>query len=190
MERKLMEQFMLKVTIPHYEKNDKGRLWDAIWRAHRDVMTGARTGKLKNYSRQTKDKGLENPAVNALYDIVIQCKNEALTSEKLIANLKSQLESDTEFGAIQKLVNMSLKYILLLNEFDNEFHIDIDEKGCECPIDSIILSKLKTKNNKTHQSWTMMKEKEYNDIQEEIKNELQKQDSTESSNLYFDFKNW
>ena len=47
MERKLMEQFMLKVTIPHYEKNDKGRLWDAIWRAHRDVMTGARTGKLK-----------------------------------------------------------------------------------------------------------------------------------------------
>ena len=102
-----MEQFMLKVTIPHYEKNDKGRLWDAIWRAHRDVMTGARTGKLKNYSRQTKDKGLENPAVNALYDIVIQCKNEALTSEKLIANLKSQLESDTEFGAIQKLVNAS-----------------------------------------------------------------------------------
>ena len=35
-----------------------------------------------------------------------------------------------------------------------------------------------------------MKEKEYNDIQEEIKNELQKQDSTESSNLYFDFMNW
>ena len=190
MERKLMEQFMLKVTIPHYEKNDKGRLWDAIWRAHRDVMTGARTGKLKNYSRQTKDKGLENPAVNALYDIVIQCKNEALTSEKLIANLKSQLEPDTEFGTIQKLVNMSLKYILLLNEFDNEFHIDIDEKGCDCPIDSIILAKLKTQNNKLHQPWTTMEKEAYDTIQEEIKKELHKKVPTECSNLYFDFKNW
>ena len=63
---------MLKVTIPHYEKNDKGRLGDAIWRAHRDVMTGASTGKLKNYSRQSRDKGLEKPAGKALYDIVLQ----------------------------------------------------------------------------------------------------------------------
>lgn len=64
---------------------------------------------------------------------------------------------------------MSLKYILLLNEFDNEFHIDIDEKGCECPIDSIILAKLKTQNNKLHHPWTTMEKEEYDTIQEEIK---------------------
>ena len=84
----------------------------------------------------------------------------------------------------KNLVNMSLKYILLLNEFDNEFHIDIDEKGCECPIDDIILMKLKTQNNKLHQPWTTMEKEEYDTIQEEIKKELHKKVSTECSNLY------
>ena len=71
---------------------------------------------------------------------------------------------------------MTLKYILILNTFEDDFEIKIDECKCDCPVDSIILNELKGK----HPKWTRIEnEKQYNNIQDEIK-----------TGLRFDFEKW
>lgn len=43
-----------------------------------------------------------------------------------------------EFAAIQKLVNMTLKYLIILNECEGTASVfDICEEKCDCPVDSI-----------------------------------------------------
>lgn len=71
---------------------------------------------------------------------------------------------NVEVGAVQKLVNMTLKYILIFNELGN-MNYPIDEKECHCPLDSIILGKLEIH----HTPWTRMDKIEYLEVQKEIK---------------------
>lgn len=195
MDRELMVHFLLKSAIPEAPKNthENKRLWDAIWRAHRDVLTGR--FHLKNYCAQTeKDtKDGTNSVAEELYHIIAGKKfSEKLSSNKLIGFLTDSQPTDIEFGAIQKLVNMSLKYIILLNEFENTDWevIPVDETACDCPLDSIILSQLKTDNGKAHTCWTKMENEEYEEIQQEITDELNKQGKDGLGKLYYDFKNW
>lgn len=43
MDKKLMTHFLIREAIKvQNDKKREGRLWDAIRKAHRDVMTGAR----------------------------------------------------------------------------------------------------------------------------------------------------
>lgn len=209
MDRELIERFLLKSTIPEAPKNthENKRLWDAIWRAHRDVLTGRfylkkYCGQSKNDAKDgTKDdaKNNTNLVAEELYHLIAEKKpSEKLSSEKLICSLETQSMQtdskfkDVEFGAIQKLVNMSLKYIIILNEFENTNWevIPVDETACDCPLDSIILSQLKKDNGKSHTGWTKIEKEEYKKVQQEIKNELEKQGKGGLGNLYYDFMNW
>ena len=175
MDEKLITNFLVKSTIPKQQKNkypnniNNKRLWDAIYRAHRDVLTGRVW--LPKYCKNF-GSAQNNEILKHLYEKILE--NDICYSGLLISQL---LENrNVEYGAIQKLVNMTLKYILILNTFEDDFEIKIDERKCDCPVDSIILNELKGK----HPKWTQIEnEKQYNNIQDEIK-----------TGLRFDFEKW
>ena len=175
MDEKLITNFLVKSTIPKQQKNkypnniNNKRLWDAIYRAHRDVLTGRVW--LPKYCKNF-GSAQNNEILKHLYEKILE--NDICYSGLLISQL---LENrNVEYGAIQKLVNMTLKYILILNTFEDDFEIKIDESKCDCPVDSIILNELKGK----HPKWTQIEnEKQYNNIQNEIK-----------TGLRFDFEKW
>ena len=146
MEKKLITNFLVKSTIPKQQKNkypnniNNKRLWDAIYRAHRDVLTGRvwLPKYCKNFGSAQNNKILKH-----LYKIILE--NDICYSELLISQLL-------------------------------DFEIKIDESKCDCPVDSIILNELKGK----HPKWTQIEnEKQYNNIQNEIK-----------TGLRFDFEKW
>ena len=173
MDKKLITDFLIKSTIPAQKKypkfvnEDNKRLWDAVYRAHRDVLTGR--AWLPKYCNGF-GSAQNNEILKFFFELL--CKHECNSSIEYIENI--ELKYDVEFGAIQKLVNMTLKYIIIYNEL-SEYNFPIEEDKCDCPIDSIILSKLDNK----HTPWTRMEKGEYLEVQEEIKD-----------GLVFDFINW
>lgn len=189
MEKEKAFNFLVKTTIPiatptkEYKNklnlDGENRLWDAVWRAHRDVLTGR--AYLSNYTK--KNYGV-NEVVCKLYDLILKSE-VSLNSKMLIDELTNSF--DVEFGAIQKLVNMTLKYIIILNAFDKKFHIDVDESKCDCPIDSIILGKLGLGQK---YKWTAMERGEYKDIQEDISKKLEQTEHKKCENIMYDFINW
>ena len=57
MEKNLIIRFLTTEAIKTPDRpKHKDRLWDAIRKAHRDVMTGARTGNIPIYSEKNRDK--------------------------------------------------------------------------------------------------------------------------------------
>lgn len=186
MDKRLMIVFLTKEAIKNQEKSTD-RLWDCIWKAHRDTMTGARSGNIKNYCE--KNKNGKNETLKQLREII--CSGKELCSEELIKKLQEK-DCEIEFAAAQKLVNMTLKYIIILNEFEGEnFKYEVCEEKCDCPIDSIILGRLKKINGITHSCWTEMKEEEYKNVQKEIREYLKKEYPSETrGNIWFDFLMW
>lgn len=174
MNNKLIIDFLVKSTIPAQKKypdfvnKDNKRIWDAVYRAHRDVLTGRAWIPIycNNYGQ-----GNDNQILECFFKAL--CKIQCSSSMGYIEFLELEF-SDVEFGAVQKLVNMTLKYIIIYNEMCN-FGYPINEKDCDCPLDSIILDKLSTK----HTPWTKMGKEEYIKVQEEIK-----------IGLKFDFEKW
>lgn len=186
MEKEVMYQFLVKTAIPVIKwgkETGTDRIRDAIWRAHRDTLTGR--FQLETYRELTYGEK-KHKATDKLYEKIKECidNNEALSSEPLIKYLDDNLKG-VEFGAIQKLVNMSLKYLIILNAFEFEKPIAIDESKCDCPLDSIILGKLK----KQHTPWTKIKKQEYNEVQQEIYNDPSF-DKKSTGNIVYDFIHW
>lgn len=185
MEKKSAFRFLVKTAIPPIDrkkcpegvKND--RLWDAIWRAHRDVLTGR--FHLKAYCAE------KNAALMTLYKKIqeIHHANQKLTSRLLIEALHEK-HKEIEFGAIQKLVNMTLKYILILNAFEQDFAIAVDEAQCDCPLDSIIFDKL----SGNFPTWTNIDPDNYKRAQDEIRKQLQESGHGTCGNIVFDFEKW
>lgn len=174
MNKKLLIDFLIKSTIPFQKKypefvdEDNRRLWDAVYRAHRDVLAGRNW--LPNYCNKY-GKAQNNSIIRFLYELL--CKKDCYSSMQFIEKIENKFP-DAEFGAVQKLVNMTLKYILIFNELGN-MNYPIDEKDCHCPIDSIILGKLSVQ----HTLWTRMSKAEYLEVQKEIK-----------KGIVFDFEEW
>lgn len=187
MDKKLIANFLLRSTIPEAKKcklsdnkvDANGAIRDCVYRAHRDVLTGRFW--LKNYTSHKKDGC--NEIVAKLYKNICNCikQNQALSTQKLIEPLYKEYGNNVEFGALQKLVNMSLKYIIVLSGFCG-LNVTIDEKNCDCPIDSIILSRLEITDIK----WTSMNKEEYVKIQDKIKEKVE----NDCGNITYDFKNW
>lgn len=104
--------------------------------------------------------------------------NEIIGSGKMYA---------TRFGLAQKLVNMTYKYFFVYKRYIDQ---EIDYSKCDCPLDSIILGKIKYTRN----VWSKVTKIEYEDCQEIIKNEIQKcglsEEATVLGNLVFDFYGW
>jgi len=95
----------------------------------------------------------------------------------------------TTFGLCQKFVNMCFKYFYVF--VDNLPTINFSFGKCDCPIDSVILKKLRISKSYT---WSKLNKKEYEDIQILIQ-EKQDKDSKYKQlqhigRLAFDFINW
>ena len=207
-EQKLMIGFLVKVAIPlkYYDNKKSNRIKDAIWRAHRDVLTGRRLGGsvFENYVEKTKDGfDNDNSPLKKLYDCITDCKsrNCSLTSECLFEILAADFFPN-DYGALQKLINMSLKYFIILNEFEDVECNDIPKvnyKYCDCPLDRKIIEKLSKKSreniditlddNNKRVCWTSIKKDKYDKIQQAIPQYIDHNDSP-FGNLTFDFENW
>lgn len=183
--------FLVRVAIPEASKEhlpevieETNCVWDAIWRAHRDVLTARKNieGYLSFGHEPYVNKDQNCNLIPAqLYEIITgnNGKRAKLCTAELIAALQKPFEFNNkeinfgvtvEFGALQKLVNMTLKYLLLLQCFDVEdemlaFLDPINEVDCDCPLDSSVLSH--TKEYK-HAKWTQLDQDTYGDIQKEI----------------------
>lgn len=178
--------FLIRAAIPEVKDKsklpEKGNLktedkliWEAIYRAHRDVLTGR--GNVTEYSSKKKSPDSLNQICLALYNHV-KC-GEELSSSKLVSLLRKTF-TDVPMGQIQKLVNMTLKYLLILSRF-HLISLVIDESKCDCPLDSVILERLKEKTK-----WTRLEdEEEYNRLQEKAK-----RNSSDKVALEYDFINW
>lgn len=60
MEKNLIIRFLTTEAIKTPDRpKHKDRLWDAIRKAHRDVMTGARTGNISKYAEKTKTEKMK-----------------------------------------------------------------------------------------------------------------------------------
>lgn len=184
-EQELMIGFLVKAAIPKKYKNsnnESDRLKDAIWRAHRDVLTGRKN--VTSYSNQVAefDKGI----LNDLYDM---CSNTecSLQSENLIEELSNTYKDNSvTYGAIQKLVNMTLKYLIILKELEGATVPDVERTACDCPLDSQILGSI-NKHRNVH--WTKINDKEtYNKIQQCILDQLNQ--DTPFGKLTYDFYHW
>ena len=189
MDKDLMIRFLTTEAIKTPNNpTHRDRLWDAIRKAHRDVMTGARTGNMPKYvekNRDGKDKTLEY-----LYQEILNAK-ESLSSDFLIQKLCKN-DNELEFAAAQKLVNMTLKYLIILNECEGQVPtFGICEEKCDSPIDSIILERLNKINGNKHECWTKMKEPEYIKVQNEIRTYLKEEYPQDTrGNIWFDFLMW
>lgn len=187
MDKKLIANFLLRSTIPEAKKcklsknevDATGAIRDCVYRAHRDVLTGRFW--LTKYTSYKKDGC--NEIVAKLYKNICNCikQNQALNTKILIDPLYKEYGDEVEYGALQKLVNMSLKYLIVLSDICR-LNIMIDEKNCDCPIDSIILSRLEMTDIK----WTSMNKDGYDKIQDKIKQKVE----NDCGNITYDFKNW
>lgn len=189
MDKALVEEFLLRETLKSKNKKTDW-LWDAIWKAHLDTVTGVRTGNLKKYSeincnkKDEKKKKEDRKTLWSLYRIIKDAKTP-LNSKALMEAIQPQEPGEIEFGALQKLVNMTLKYILILKMF-GKLNMELDEANCDCPIDSTILEKL----DKKEINWTEIEEDVYQKVQDEIKEYLEKEHPEAKGNIWFDFLMW
>ena len=86
MEKNLIIRFLTTEAIKTPDRpKHKDRLWDAIRKAHRDVMTGARTGNISKYAE--KNKGGKDETLEYLYQEILNAK-EPLSSSFLIQKLQ------------------------------------------------------------------------------------------------------
>ena len=189
MDKNLMIRFLTMEAIKTPDRSEhKDRLWDAVRKAHKDVMTGARTGNIPKYAEKNRDGKYET--LEYLYQKILKVK-EPLSSDFLIKEL---LENDVtlEFAAVQKLVNMTLKYIIILNDCEGLTPtFAVCEEKCDCPIDSIILKRLNKINGNNHECWTKMKNSEYIEVQNEIRTYLEEKYPKDTrGNIWFDFLMW
>ena len=189
MEKNLIIRFLTTEAIKTPDRpKHKDRLWDAIRKAHRDVMTGARTRNISKYAEKNKDG--KDETLEYLYQEILNAK-EPLSSSFLIQKLQKN-DGTLEFAAIQKLVNMTLKYLIILNECEGTASVfDICEEKCDCPIDSIILERLNKINGNKHECWTKIEEPEYIKVQDEIRAYLREEYPQDTrGNIWFEFLMW
>ena len=206
MERKDTYAFLLRVAIPKVKNKDNipqelnGKsdlLWDCIWRAHRDVMVGYGRAAENCYKCFSKDaEGDHQPNAIAV-ELYRQIKRGPKpTAKSLIKSLLDKFgdeESEnargvpaTRLGAICKLVDMTLKYILIfqLFEVNDDSLPELDSSECDCPIDSVILDSLELGDQ---MKWTQLSFDDYKKAQDKVCERL----GAESDEpILWDFRNW
>lgn len=186
-------RFLLKVAVPETHKKGedwKGRVYDAIWRAHRDVLTG-RFHLTEYISLSCMENRL---LIEEVYSILIKLieRSDKVSSQILLDQLYDKYQN-VEYGALQKLVNMTLKYLVLLQDILDEkvFPAMVRVVDVDCPIDSIILNKLsKITGKKYNFTWTNLTKDEYNQVQSDIRDYMNREYDEEVDNLWFDFLMW
>ena len=112
-------------------------------------------------------------------------RHESLRSCDLIAELGAQFP-EVLLGARQKLVNMTLKYLFLLQLFEKIPQNTVQEADCDCPLDSRILSAL----NRADVKWTALEDQSlYDELQGMVRDKAEA-DPEIQSRLHFDYYVW
>ena len=79
MEKNLIIRFLTTEAIKTPDRpKHKDRLWAAIRKAHRDVMTGARTGNISKYAEKNKDG--KDETLEYLYQEILNAKERLSSS--------------------------------------------------------------------------------------------------------------
>lgn len=171
-------------------------IWRSVHRAHRDVVV--RSQNVEKYSCFKTDRNKPNQIEVELYEKITECLDNDDSSEldprNLICLLKGKFNK-APYGRLQKLVNMTFKYLLILNTFgavqvDTSAGREIirigipDEENLDCPLDSAIISTLDGSFQDV--SWTSLDDfGKYESIQDAIGRK-----SGSDSRIMYDFKNW
>jgi len=163
----------------------KKLVWECIARAHRDVLTGRKNVEEK-YSSKKNEDGI-NVIALFLYNVIIK-NPDKLSSKYLIDRLMNECE-DCGIGVIQKLVNMTLKYMFILQLFDKLDGYIIAESSCDCPLDSRILDSLGMSDLKWTKDFNASNRKESKKNYDIIQGEIAKRQKGQSK-LAYDFANW
>ena len=156
-----------------------------ISKAYDDMMTVGRYYKLND-----KDK-----LIQAMYDLLEQ-QNYEFSREMISCyalkfgfeikekTSNGKIDYVTSYGLAQKVVNMTYKYLYVFND---TLQLNIDFRNCDCPLDSIILAKLKTKA-----TWSKISKETYVQCQEEINIKVAEIDDElkEIGRMSFDFMIW
>lgn len=176
MDKKLVYLFCLESLLggitTAIENKDKEKIIKiVISRAERDALTGGRFSSSYLEKKEEYKETLKNSVLT----------KEILSSKDLIKELMGDKKCDNNLGFIQKLVNMTLKYLLVIKLYGYEECVpNISEDECDCPLDSIILNNLNMKNIR----WTKLKSlDEYENIQNNIGNYYK-------SKIEYDFQKW
>lgn len=159
-------------------------------------MTGR--SYVSDYSGSREDfngeaKAGVNLVARSLYEYFLEQidQGKSLTSRDGMQHLETFRNQGVSLGCIQKLVNMSLKYLLIL-QFNGEIDRCVDPVDCDCPIDSVILSKLNKERGeiggvKTSLiRWTRLDDRNLYDAIERAIEEVQ----GSSERIMYDFVNW
>ena len=180
-------EFLLESTIPGIRKalqqdNPDVILTAVVKKADLDTMTGGRFNG--DYSAHHEDYR------KVLLGLIHKNKDN-ISSTVLIDAMKSKVHGGVTVGLIQKLVNMTLKYIYIISKlgYQDRIGIVIDVSSIDFPLDSSILKRLSHDNiGKKYTAWTKIKSlKEYTDIQEDIRKQGL---DTGINKLYYDFEYW
>ena len=195
--RRGVQAFLIRCAIPRVlEKgkipsgNEPGDvIWDAVYRAHRDVLAGR--GHVGDYSKHLVPSASGKRAVNglaaSLYEIIRNTEPGALIEPRKTINTLHGEYRDVCYGVTQKLINMALKYIFILQLHGCLDRTFVDARQLDCPLDSVILNRVSKETGKFKDvKWTSLNDfGTYLAIQEEISLLSQPE-----SRLAYDFHNW
>ncbi len=199
MEKQQIEPFLLRVAIPKVTGKDRlpegvesSLLWDAVYRAYRDVATGRQY--VAAFTSAKDGRGLNVYAVK-LYGLLDEWPRESpVDPRKLIDDLygddalwrETPSPARPSYGAIQKLVNMTMKYLFILSTYGQYNGLVIDESKLDCPLDSNVLGAIPKEKVSASVRWTSLDDpKLYESIQKAIGECV-----SGGCRLQFDFENW
>ncbi len=152
-------------------KNAESVINACISVAYKDMLTAGKyylDADLKKGDEEKKNRNIARR--KEFFELLQQCEfafsldlikraSELFGTEE---EIRSGVGYATRLGLSQKLVNMTFKYFYV---FKNEIGLDIDFSGCDCPIDSIILEKLKLDSTYV---WSKLSMQDYAKIQYKI----------------------
>ena len=190
---KIDEKDILEFFKYSYFGNLKDPIEAASNRAYRDMCRTLRFGVLPIDTKATTISNLIE-AVNVIFKEEIPIINEgSITSQekfdswhcKVCKNIKllyNEKGIEFTYGQAQKWVNMTIKYLYILNDhtFDNVFDF------LHIPVDNYILD-IANKNfeiDKPKKPWSKWDEEQYRNYQNEIKSKIK------IAPLLWEFDNW
>lgn len=185
----LINEFLLENIMPGFRKTFRNHnilqtIGLIVGRVHKDVMIGARYKTLDSSVRYCEHNQYYQDLVVKL--IVDNLQN--LSGRKIIEQICDDRTNihHINIGLIQKLINMAIKYLYVIQvcEINVGFQISFIESYCDCPLDSKILDRLSSDTGKKYTAWTKLVDvDEYKEIQDDIKN-------VKEFALEYDFEHW
>ncbi len=172
-------------------------VWDAVWKAHWDVHRAcgwkayalyAYVDRNGNEIERLNSVKYEEWPQDRIYGIPkelfsrIMKSDQPLNSQDLIFGLYEafpepkypyhnvQEGEATRFGVIQLLVNLTLKYLLILKTFGcaGIEDVEIDESGCDCPLDCVTCKAMGGECD----DWKRITPEEYRETQRALRKSL------------------